>query len=118
VGLAEGEGLLEGGSQAPGVDGLHGLRERDVWEILPFAGAWLPTLLWSAAIERGDESLTLAASWRFAARICRRRTKARTTSTLISTALGEFKTDAAMTAPCSVSTEHPYLEQTFAGALR
>ena len=42
------------------------------------------------------------ASWRFEDRICPRRTKARTTSTPVSTALGEFRTDAAMTAPCSV----------------
>ena len=55
---------------------------------------------WAASLR--SSSSTLAASWRFEARICRSRTKALTTSTLISTALGELRTDAAMTAPCSV----------------
>ena len=42
------------------------------------------------------------------ARNCRSRTKAHTTWMLMSTALGELKIEAAMSAPCSVNTRGRY----------
>ena len=49
-----------------------------------------------------SNSSILSASSRFAATISRKRTKARTTKTLIATADSELSTVAAMIAPCSV----------------
>lgn len=58
------------------------------------APSWVPSCF--------SNSPKRAASSSFVASMARKRTNARTTKTLVSTALSEFSTVAAMMAPCSV----------------